>query len=134
MPLTLGTSLCTRKRIPNACQEVLVLYSVPLKVMSTKPQGSAEKSPDFLQAVFKKYRKISLSDLEQDPDVVDFSTERNLETYKHLRNIREIDCSDSQPELGGDLCTTSGNPLSRKPVFVYEHAHLPGRFFEKIGS
>ncbi|KAF2624589.1 hypothetical protein BU25DRAFT_493563 [Macroventuria anomochaeta] len=86
-----------------------------------------QRPPDSIKDVYKKYQRMKLQDLDQDPDIVDLPKSLHTSAKDKVRIVEEWSGDDLTAAFrafsGQDGQTYAALP-SRIPV--YEHANLPG--------
>ena len=85
-----------------------------------------QKPPEHLRIFYKRYQKLDLADLGNDPDLVDISHGLDTRHVGIVRCVRSIDATVSQEPLSW-LGVTKIPQSSSSPILVYEHVALPGR-------
>ncbi|KAJ4331023.1 hypothetical protein N0V95_009962, partial [Ascochyta clinopodiicola] len=85
-----------------------------------------QRPPDSIKQVYKKYQKMKLKDLDQDPDIVDLPNDAPTSAKDQVRIVEEWsgdDLTAAFRAFGGQDGQTYAALPSRIPV--YEHADMP---------
>ena len=85
-----------------------------------------EKPPERIKTFYKKYQRMTLTDLQSEQDVVDFVRDSDACSKHNLRLVRTID-SDA---LGSSLSLASitGRPSHQSGLIqVFESDKMPGQ-------
>lgn len=88
-----------------------------------------QRPPDKIRNVYKKYQKMGLKELDQDPDVVDFSSENPASSNSKVRLVKQWKRDDLEATFrafAGIGCASNYEDLPQL-VPVYEHADMPGK-------
>jgi alkylated DNA repair protein alkB family protein 1 len=87
-----------------------------------------QRPPDSIRDVYKKYQKMKLKDLDQDPDIVDLPKDLPTSAKSKVRIVEEWRGQDLTATFrafsGQDGQVYTGLPST---IPVYEHEDMPGR-------
>lgn len=87
-----------------------------------------QRPPDSIKHVYKKYQKMKLRDLDQDPDIVNLPKSLYTSAKDKVRIVEEWSGDDLTAAFrafgGQDEQTYPGLPAK---IPVYEHGDMPGK-------
>ena len=100
-----------------------------MKMQPMNKPNAYQKPPNDIRAVFKKYQRMSLVMLDNDPVVVDFTRVGSLMYNTRVRVVRTIIFPELTEEFAGPAGDVADLSVSRS-IQVFEHPDLPGGLFK----
>lgn len=85
-----------------------------------------QRPPDSVRHVYKKYQKMSVKDLDADPDIVHLSRDLDANPTSKLHVIREVDADHLTASFRAFTGAAIGQETGPR-IAVYEHEDMPGR-------
>ena len=86
-----------------------------------------EKPPEGIKSCYKKYQKMSLTDLDQDQDMIDFLRDSNVHSMHNLRTVRTIDSHTlNSPNFSDDIGASFNSSEEPGPTKALECEEMPG--------
>lgn len=87
-----------------------------------------QRPPDRIKHVYKKYQKMKLKELDQDPDIVDLPSSLHTSAKEQVRIVEEW----SGHDLTAAFRAFSGQGEQTYPALparipIYEHVNMPGK-------